>query len=787
VTGFPPNILFRHLRNMDQQELRELENRCIQECAPWCSAACPVHVDVRAMTAAIARGDFAAALKAFRKSVPFPEIIGRVCDHPCQDICKRKEAGSPISIRALEKAAVSLAPPSDVKIIAAPRKNQRVAVVGAGLSGLTAALDLAKKGYEVVIIESTDRLGGSLWDVPETELPREAILKDFEVLKRLPVEIRLNTTVGKDLPLSDLQANFDAVYLGSGFESRLSIGLEVNPEGFLPVTPDVFETSETGVFAGGSLVRGSEGRSFIRSISDGRRAATSIDRLLQKVSLRASRENEGPYETRLYTSTEGVEALSGIPASDAAGYSEQEAVREAKRCLQCECMECVKVCEFLASFKGYPKKYIRQIYNNLSIVMGQRHGNKLINSCSNCGLCKKVCPEDLHMGEICITAREAMVQQGKMPPSAHEFALRDMEFSNSEKCVLSHHQPGMNSSKFLFFPGCQLCASSPENVAKTYSYLTDSLSGGVGLMLRCCGAPADWAGRTEEFARVLSDFGNQWKDMGRPELIVACSTCYSEFRKNLPHVKIQSLWVTFDRVGLPEGPRMEPFAVAVHDPCTSRYENRVHESVRSILQKLGYDIRELPLSRNKTECCGFGGLMYFANRDLAEKVIERRISESPHQYLAYCAMCRDHFSARGKPTWHLLDLIFGPGDPEKGAQKGPDYSERRENRARLKNSLLKELWGEDVAAGQETINLEISPTVRELMDQRMILTEDIRQVIDWAEKTGNKLLKRESGHFLAHYAPTTVTYWVEYSPAGNGFVVYNAYSHRMEIVEELKP
>ncbi len=380
-----------------------------------------------------------------------------------------------------------------------------------------------------------------------------------------------------------------------------------------------------------------------------------------------------------------------------------------------------------------------------------------------------------------------MVQQGKMPPSAHEFALRDMEFSNSDKCVLSRHQPGTDASRFLFFPGCQLCASSPHNVKRTYAYLAENLSGGVALMLGCCGAPADWAGRIEDFARVISEFETQWTEMGSPESIVACSTCYSVFKKNLPHMKIQSLWEALDTLGLPKGTRMQPFAVAVHDPCTSRHESRIQESVRNILQKLGFDIQELPLSRDRTECCGFGGLMYFANRDLAEKVIERRISESPRNYLAYCAMCRDHFSSKGKPTWHLLDLIFDPGDLEKARQRGPDYSRRRENRAKLKNSLLKELWGEDVVARQETIRLEISTVVRELMEQRMILVEDIRQVIDWAERTGNKLVSRDSGHFLAHHTPTTVTYWVEYSPADDGFVIHNAYSHRMELVEELKP
>lgn len=179
--------------------------------------------------------------------------------------------------------------------------------------------------------------------------------------------------------------------------------------------------------------------------------------------------------------------------------------------------------------------------------------------------------------------------------------------------------------------------------------------------------------------------------------------------------------------------------------------------------------------------------MYFANRELAEKVVQRRISESPLQYLAYCAMCRDQFSFEGKPAWHLLDLIFGPGDFDKATQKGPDYSQRRENRARLKHSLLKDLWGEDVAEGRQPVKLQIPEQVRDLMERRMILTEDIQEVIEWAERTGFRLVNNHTGHFLAHHTPTIVTYWVEYSPYGDGFAVHNAYSHRMEIMEELKP
>ena len=86
---------------IEQSELRELEDKCIQEHAPTCMAACPIHMDVRAVVAEINRGDFAAALKALRKTLPFPGIIGRVCDHPCQVVCKRQEAGEVIAIAAL--------------------------------------------------------------------------------------------------------------------------------------------------------------------------------------------------------------------------------------------------------------------------------------------------------------------------------------------------------------------------------------------------------------------------------------------------------------------------------------------------------------------------------------------------------------------------------------------------------------------------------------------------------------------------------------------------------------
>ncbi len=775
-------------KSMEKKELLELEYQCIQECAPWCVSECPVHVDVRGMCAAMRTGDFASGTKIFRRFVPFPGIISRICDQPCRGICKRREAGSAIAIRSLERAALTWAPGPGQKPAVLPRKDKRAAVIGAGLSGLTAAFDLAKKGWQLVVFEAANKLGGSVWNYPEHELPREIIDRDFEVLHQLDVEFRFLKTAGLDFSIDDVLNDFDAVYLGSGNPSSAPPGPALTPEGVLTVDPVTFETEQAGVFAGGGLIRGEQNPSPIRSISDGRRAAISIDRFLQRVSLSASRDNEGRYDTRLYTNIEGIEPRAEVvPADPSLGYSAEEAAEEAGRCLQCECMECVKVCEYLAAFKGYPKSYLRQVYNNLSIVAGQRHANKLINSCSICGLCQEVCPENLHMGMVIKAARQTMVKQGKMPPSAHEFALLDMDYSNSERCALTRHQPGTEISTFLFFPGCQLTASSPKNTARTYSLLMERLTGGVGLMLRCCGAPADWAGRQEAFAGVPADFEAQWQAMGRPEVITACSTCHSVFKANLPHVPIQSLWEVLAGLDLPPTSGTA-VPVVVHDPCTSRHEAGIQSSVRTILANMGCEIHELPLSRERTECCGYGGLMSFANKELADKVVERRISESPDLYLAYCAICRYQFRSMGKPTWHLLDVIFGDGDLETAAQKGPDYSQRRRNREHLKASLLKELWHEEMTLqqGDESVKLSVPDDVRDVMQDRLILIEDLQKVIGWAEETGFKLVSSRSGRFLAHHTVANVTYWVEYYPSDEGFTVHNAYSHRMKIREELK-
>ncbi len=767
-----------------KEDLRDLADACIQDEPAACTAACPLHVDVRAVLAAAARGEWAAAQAELRKALPFPGIIGRICTAPCVPACKRAEAGAAIRIAAVERACADFGP-APAAPQALPARGRRVAVVGGGLSGLTAAFDLSRRGYTTVVFEAAQHLGGSLRTQPHDVLPAPVVDAELAVVAAAGAQVRLGAAVDAEV-FRRLCAEYDAVYLASGATGD-RFGLAVAADGGLQIDPVTRMTSREGVFAGGGVCRGGGDPSPVESASAGRRGATSVDRYLQQVSLSAAREGEGSHGTRLFTRTDDVEPLPAVPMSDPAqGYSRSEAMAEAARCIQCTCLECVKACPYLDHYGSYPSMYARRVLHNMMMIKGNHTANRLINSCSLCGLCAEVCPTHVDMGVALKRVRERMVAQGSMPPSAHDFALRDMEFSNSEAFALARALPGRQHCRYAFFPGCQLAGSSPDDVERVYGYLRETL-GDVGLILRCCGAPADWAGRTDLLEDSWAAFDAQYQALGAPTLVLACTSCAQVFATGRPDIPLVSLWTVLDEHGLPAGthPAANPQQLSIHDPCTARHQPQIQDSVRNVLERLGHRVEELPLSRERTECCSYGGLMWLANREVAEQVVQRRIAESPHDYLTYCVMCRDLFAARGKRTVHLLDLVYGDDVDARATRPGPGYTQRHENRARLKRSVLRSVWGEDMEdpSGAALIRLRMSAEVRATLEQRLILVEDVQRAVHFAERTGEKLRDTRTGHWLAHHRPRAVTYWVEYSTDGEEFVVHRAYCHRLQVIE----
>jgi len=185
-----------------------------------CEHECPLHVDVPGYVALIAEGKFQDALNLLRQRIPLAGVCGRVCRHPCQTACKRGEHDQEVAIMALKRFAADYeeklteSPP----IPMAENKNKKIAIVGSGPAGLTAAFYLRKKGYDVVVFEALPVAGGMLAvGVPEYRLPKKVLQKDIEFIKKMGVEIKTNTAIGKDLPFEDLlNQDYEAVFLSTG-------------------------------------------------------------------------------------------------------------------------------------------------------------------------------------------------------------------------------------------------------------------------------------------------------------------------------------------------------------------------------------------------------------------------------------------------------------------------------------------------------------------------------------------------------------------------------------------
>ncbi len=755
---------------MDQKNLRDWEARCTQEEPPKCKARCPLHVDGREFCRLMADGQVDKAWAVLCKTMPFPSLTARICDGDCQNDCLRSQKGGGIEMAALERFAAENYKRSPM-IRALPPRGKNIAVFGAHLSGLAAAWDLGKKGFTVKLFCQSKFEGYS--ELPAQRITEDLFSKELSQLEKMNVSFIEGSVIDPETVLKAAD-DFDAVFADPWTCNSKALDMQ-------QVNLKTLETEKEFLFASPKINE----ESAIELLALGRKGALSIERKLQNASLTAGRDRDNPFETRLFTNISKVEPVSPVTVPED-GYSPEQAREEAGRCLLCECMECVNNCVYLQEFKSYPKAYARQIYNNASIVMGTRMANTMINSCMLCGLCEQVCPENFAMQDLCLEARQDLVQKDQMPPSAHEFAFRDMDFADSSVCAVIKPQPGTDKSKQVFFPGCQLSASDPGAVERSYAHLCSILEGGTGLMLRCCGAPADWAGQKEMFGRKMDSLRHDWESLGRPQIIAACPSCIESLQKGLPEAEVTSLWSTLsnkaDRLARPQ----EKDSLSLHDPCSARDNQILMNDVRLLLSKLEVTFDEPEFSGNLTECCGFGGLLANANEQLSQKAAVHRAGKLDHDGVTYCAMCRDMLAKAGKRCQHILDILLPGSNEDHAGRVAPGYSVRRENRVRLKETLLRETWKEqpEPRNDYESVAVEFTDEARELMEKRRILLSDVQKTLHAMQDSTHVLENTETGHKLVHFRPVTVTYWVEYEMNDGTYLVHRVWSHRMRVIGE---
>jgi len=211
-------------------EVEKILESCRGEDSSACQATCPAHIDAKGYIAKIAEGDFRGAINIVREVMPFVGVCGRICPHPCESECVRGSVDEPVAIRALKRfiADYEMNNGREKTIPAEITREQKVAVIGSGPAGLTAAYFLIQSGYQVTVFEKLPVAGGMMRvGIPEYRLPREILGNEIQMIEQMGVTIRTNVTFGSDITLESLKANdFDAVFLAIGLHGGRRLGVE---------------------------------------------------------------------------------------------------------------------------------------------------------------------------------------------------------------------------------------------------------------------------------------------------------------------------------------------------------------------------------------------------------------------------------------------------------------------------------------------------------------------------------------------------------------------------------
>ena len=190
---------------------------CKGDTAP-CRLACPAHLNVQGYVQMVKEGKYREALEIIMKDLPLPGVLGRVCPHECENVCRRADVDAPVAIRNLKRLAADMVDPREIKIECAPQRKERVAIIGSGPAGLSAAYQLARQGIRSTIFEALEKPGGMLRvGIPNHRLPEDVLDREIEVITNLGVEIKTNTRLGRDISIDGLLADgYKAVYLALG-------------------------------------------------------------------------------------------------------------------------------------------------------------------------------------------------------------------------------------------------------------------------------------------------------------------------------------------------------------------------------------------------------------------------------------------------------------------------------------------------------------------------------------------------------------------------------------------
>lgn len=191
-----------------------------------CVALCPAHVDIPGYIALVAEGRYQDAIRLIRKDNPFPTTCGFICEHPCELRCRRNMVDDAVNIRGLKRVAADFAGEVDPPKCA-PSTGKKIAVLGGGPGGLSAAYFLQLMGHQTTVYEMLPKLGGMLrYGIPNYRLPKERLEEDVNAILKTGVQVKYGNKIGKDISIQELRKEYDAVLITIGASTDKKLGLE---------------------------------------------------------------------------------------------------------------------------------------------------------------------------------------------------------------------------------------------------------------------------------------------------------------------------------------------------------------------------------------------------------------------------------------------------------------------------------------------------------------------------------------------------------------------------------
>jgi len=378
------------------------------DCEAPCRLSCPAFMDIPLMNRLIAAGDFTQALHIVREEIALPLALGYICPAPCEKACKRKPMDAAVSICLLKRSTAQQENRASSGFPGVAKSNgKRVAIIGTGPAGLSAAFYLMRSGHSCTLFDQHEKAGGAMrYSIPGDRLPKDILDKEINLIQEMGAGFHLETPVTKEIFQNEILPRFDAVLLATGHqESNLDdlFGIQPDANGSF-INKKSLTTSLAGVFACGNIIR--EQKMAIHSVAQGKMAALQVEVFLgtcngneQHPASHIPERSSVSVTGHLFESEWAEylqESITDHRIEPAGGYlggfTREEAKQEAKRCLRCDCrkpLSCklrLYAEEYGASRKKYPGTGRKQI------TRAMQHEQVVYETekCIRCGLCVEI-------------------------------------------------------------------------------------------------------------------------------------------------------------------------------------------------------------------------------------------------------------------------------------------------------------------------------------------------------------------------------------------------------------